>query len=86
VHGLYTPSWCWYRCPEIGTSSIDWAKLSRFYLKTETETSLRNVVFCNINRTTYSDKCRTMDNVQKHYICNKYITALNKGAHGNVVG
>jgi hypothetical protein len=30
--------------PEIGTSSIDWAQLSRFYLKTETESSLRNVV------------------------------------------
>jgi hypothetical protein len=29
----------------IGTSSIDWAQLSRFYLKTETESSLRNVVF-----------------------------------------
>jgi hypothetical protein len=31
--------------PEIGTSSIDWAQLSRFYLKTEIESSLRNVVF-----------------------------------------
>jgi hypothetical protein len=29
----------------IGTSSIDWAQLSRFYLKTQTEYSLRNVVF-----------------------------------------
>jgi hypothetical protein len=42
---VYTPSWCWHRCPEIGTSSIDWAQLSRFHLKTETESSLRNVVF-----------------------------------------
>jgi hypothetical protein len=25
------------KCPEIGTSSIDLAKLSRFYLKTEAE-------------------------------------------------
>jgi hypothetical protein len=40
VLGLYTPSWCWYRCPEIGTSYVDWAQLSRFYLKTETESSL----------------------------------------------
>jgi hypothetical protein len=32
-------------CPEIGTSFIDWAQLSRFYLKTERESSLRNVVF-----------------------------------------
>jgi hypothetical protein len=31
--------------PEIGTSSIDWTQLSRFFLKTETEFSLRNVVF-----------------------------------------
>jgi hypothetical protein len=27
--------------------SIDWAQLSRFYLETETESSLRNVVFLN---------------------------------------
>jgi hypothetical protein len=31
--------------PEIVTSSIDWAQMSRFYLKTDTESSLRNVVF-----------------------------------------
>jgi hypothetical protein len=30
--------------PEIGASSIYWIQLSRFYLKTETESSLRNVV------------------------------------------
>jgi hypothetical protein len=40
VLGLYTPSSCWQRCPEIGNSSIDWAQLIRFYLKTETESSL----------------------------------------------
>jgi hypothetical protein len=39
--------------PVIGTISIDWAELSRFYLKTETECSLRNVAFCNINRTVF---------------------------------
>jgi hypothetical protein len=61
--------WCWYRCPEIGTKSIDWAQLSSFYLKTETESSLRNVVFCNTNRTVFLDKDRTMDNFQKHNIC-----------------
>jgi hypothetical protein len=43
VFSLYTPSWCWCRWPEIGTSSIDWAQLNRFYLKTQTESSLRNV-------------------------------------------
>jgi hypothetical protein len=31
--------------PEIETTSSDWAQLSKFYLKTETESSLRNVVF-----------------------------------------
>jgi hypothetical protein len=49
--------------PEIGTSSIERAQLSRFHLKTETESSLRNVVFLNKNR--------TMDNVQKHNVCLK---------------
>jgi hypothetical protein len=47
--------------PEIGTSSVDWAQLNRFYMKTETESSLRNVVFSIINK--------TMANVQKHNIC-----------------
>jgi hypothetical protein len=31
--------------PEIVTSSIDRVHLRRFYLKTETESSLRNAVF-----------------------------------------
>jgi hypothetical protein len=53
---------------EIGTISINWAQLSRFYLKTETESSLRNVVFCNTNRTAFLDKGRTMDDVQKYNI------------------
>jgi hypothetical protein len=48
---LYTPSWKWHRCPEIGTSSVYWNQLSRFYLRTEIESRLRNVVFWNINRT-----------------------------------
>jgi hypothetical protein len=66
VLGLYTPSWCCYRYPEIRSNFIDLAKLSRFYLNTETESSLRNVMFCNINRTVFLDKDRMMDNVQKH--------------------
>jgi hypothetical protein len=33
------------RCPEIGTSSIDWVHMSRFYLKTKTKSNSRNVVF-----------------------------------------
>jgi hypothetical protein len=67
--GLYTPCWCWYRCPKIGTSSIDWGQLSRFYLKMKTESSLRKVMFWNMKRTVFLDKKRTMDNVQKHNIC-----------------
>jgi hypothetical protein len=58
-----------YRCPEIGTSSIDWVQLSRFYLKTETESGLRNAVFWKINRMVFLDKDRMLDNVQKHNIC-----------------
>jgi hypothetical protein len=54
---------------EIGTSSIDWAQLNRFYLKMKTESALRNVVFCNINRRVFLDKDGPMDNVQKHNIC-----------------
>jgi hypothetical protein len=69
VFGLCVTSWRWNRCPEIRTSSIDWAHLSRLYLKTETESTLRNVVFWKINRTVFLDKERTMDNVQKHNIC-----------------
>jgi hypothetical protein len=49
---------------------------SGFYLKTETESSLQNVVFWKINRTVSLDKDRTMDNVQKHNICNKSFTLL----------
>jgi hypothetical protein len=45
VFGLYNPSWGWHRCLEIGTSSTDWAQLSRFYLKMETKASLLNAVF-----------------------------------------
>jgi hypothetical protein len=34
----------WCSCLEIGTGSIDWAQLSTFHMKTETESALRNVV------------------------------------------
>jgi hypothetical protein len=39
------PIMCWCWCPETGTGSIDWAQLSKFHLKTEIESSLRNIVF-----------------------------------------
>jgi hypothetical protein len=42
--------------------------MSRFYLKTEIESSLRNVVL-KINMTVFLDKDRTTENVQKHNIC-----------------
>jgi hypothetical protein len=38
-------------------------------MKTETEFSLRNVVFCKINRTVFLGKDRKLDNVQKRHIC-----------------
>jgi hypothetical protein len=38
-----TPAKCYCWCPKTGTSSDDWAKQSRYHLRTETEPSLRNV-------------------------------------------
>jgi hypothetical protein len=63
--GFYTLSRDWYRCPEIRTTSIDCAKLSMFYLNTETESTLRNVAF-KYKQAGVLDENRTMDNVQKH--------------------
>jgi hypothetical protein len=37
--------WILSPSPETGTIFTSWAQLSRFYLKTETESRLRNVVF-----------------------------------------
>jgi hypothetical protein len=36
---------CWYKCPEIGTSSVDMAQLNRFYLKTDRIQSPKRCVF-----------------------------------------
>jgi hypothetical protein len=41
----YMPWLGWYCCLEMGTSSIIWAQQSRFYLMTEAESSLQNVMF-----------------------------------------
>jgi hypothetical protein len=49
----------WCGCPEIGGCSIDWDQLSRFYLKMEPESSLRNLL----------NKNKTMDNVRKDNTC-----------------
>jgi hypothetical protein len=43
------------RLQEIGTSSTDWGQLSRFYLKTETDSGLRIAVFL--------DKDWALDNI-----------------------
>jgi hypothetical protein len=51
-------------------SSIDWAQLSRYYLKTETESSLRNIVFWDYKQECVLDENSTMDNVQKHIYTN----------------
>jgi hypothetical protein len=44
-----------------GSSSINWAQLSTFHVKMETESSLPVV---------FSDKNKMMDSVQKQNICN----------------
>jgi hypothetical protein len=51
-------------CPEIGSSSIDWTQLSRSYLKTDTESSLRNVVLED-KQDDVLGKGKAMDNDQK---------------------
>jgi hypothetical protein len=43
VLGLYTLSCVGAGVQRQGTSSIDWAQVSMFYVKTETESSLSNV-------------------------------------------
>jgi hypothetical protein len=48
--------WDWILSSEAETSFIYWAQVSKFHLKTETESSLRNAVF--------QIKDRTVDNVQ----------------------
>jgi hypothetical protein len=68
VLGLYILSWCLYRCREVRTSPIVWDQRSRFNLKTESESSLRNAVFSNING--------TMDSVQKHNIYVSFLCLL----------
>jgi hypothetical protein len=57
----------WHYIPE------DWAQMSRFYLKMETESSFHNVGFCNINIKVFLNKDRMMDNVQKRNICTTLI-------------
>jgi hypothetical protein len=52
----------------MGTSSIYSTQLSRFYLKTKTECSLRNVVFSYINNTVFLDIDRKIYNVHEYII------------------
>jgi hypothetical protein len=51
----------------ILTLCIDWAQLSRFYLKTETIQAPKRCVLKN-KHDGVLDQDRTMDNVQKHNI------------------
>jgi hypothetical protein len=44
-HNVSETGLCLRLRPETGTSSVDWAQLSMYHLKTETESSLRNAVF-----------------------------------------
>jgi hypothetical protein len=62
----------------LGTSSIDWAQLSRFYLKMETESSLCNAVLWKINRTAFLDEDRMMDNAQKPLPTHRKTETQNK--------
>jgi hypothetical protein len=59
-----------------------WTQLSRFYLRTEIESSLWNVGFWNI-RTTFWTKDETMDNVQER---NNWAYRFYWGACGGIVG
>jgi hypothetical protein len=65
VLGLYTPSWCWYRCQDLGTTSIDWAWVGFTWRRRQNPVSETLVVFCNINR--------TVDNAQNHNICTRQV-------------
>jgi hypothetical protein len=57
----------------MGTSSVYWAQLSRFYLRTEIESSLRNVIL-KYKQDDILNKGETMDNVQER---NGYIRRYN---------
>jgi hypothetical protein len=54
-------------CTETGTSCIDWAQLSRFYLKTGRVQSPKRCVL-KYKQDSVLNKNRTMDIVQKHHI------------------
>jgi hypothetical protein len=69
------PVFCWFWCPEIGTSSIDWAQLSRPLPEDRDSPSSK----------TFLNKNRMMDNVQKGNHCRNvhtqgcyYFTSLQK--------
>jgi hypothetical protein len=49
------PILCWCRCPEIGTSSIEWAQLSRF-LPRDGDSPVSEMLFLNKYRTVDNDK------------------------------
>jgi hypothetical protein len=61
-------------------TSIDWARMKRFYLKTGTESSLRKVAFWKIIRH-FLDKDKTMDNVRKHNIRTNVTSSQTSGSY-----
>jgi hypothetical protein len=68
--------WCW--CLAVGTSSISWAQLSRFNLKTETESSLQKVL-C------FKQK-QDGGYVQKHNSCINIPSSHTLDLTGNSIG
>jgi hypothetical protein len=57
--------------------------MSSFYLKTETDSSLRNSVFLN-KWDSVLDENRTMDNVQKHNISNAVFLSSASPVNGYI--
>jgi hypothetical protein len=70
--------------PEIATMSIDWAQLSRFYLKTDRIRSLKCCVL-KYKQDGVLDKNRMLDNVQKHNVCTNGPSSKNFRSYVDVV-
>jgi hypothetical protein len=62
----------WILSPSLGPERG--GQLRRFYLKTETESSLRNFVF-KYKQNRVLDKNRKMDNAQKHNVCTNVLSS-----------
>jgi hypothetical protein len=73
---LYKPCWYCSWCSDTKTSAVYWAQLSRLHLKSETESSLQNVVF--------QMQGRTADNIPN---CDSYKRRIHRAMnlHANTV-